>query len=314
MTLHSLADIFSSIEPEHQHYHPGERPRWLSEEDKVVGYAYENADSTRRSVRKKARPQPRRLSANRRVDPTSFFVDCRLYREPLNSINWKERLKAHFYPPPEEVEREEHDKGSGWRHAWRFLFKRSPLNKDPDLMVSERWNDDPVTQCAHLRDLFQRRELRFNDELATVKTLRIGSPMPFMGKSIPYFNKIRMDGMRGYVWVFDSNSNVWFKCTSHVYPTMKYPQFLENDQQLVCSVWQPTHRTDGKCGLLNRHCDYKSLTMRTTCVEKAKSFPETSAPVPPYWDREQCIYIGDHGERIPRDFQGMPADYEGYIL
>ncbi|CAD7969525.1 unnamed protein product [Amoebophrya sp. A120] len=246
---------------------------------------------------------------SKRFKNTSFFVDCRLYRNPLNSINWKERLHAHFYPPEHEAEREIWDKGSGWTHSWRLLYRKTPLNKDPDMLETEKWSDDLETQCAHVRDLFQRKQIRYNDDVKT-------APPPVLqhGTPVEWFQSIRADGLRGIDWIYDTASDIWFRCTTHIKPIMKYPQFEEDDQRMNCSVFEPSKRKDGKCGLLGRWCNYNSQTMRTQCVEKAENFPETSMPNPPYWDKQQCVYLGDHDERIPRDWRGANASYEVYFL
>mmetsp|Transcript_16390 Transcript_16390/g.40477 ORF Transcript_16390/g.40477 Transcript_16390/m.40477 type:complete len:270 (+) Transcript_16390:307-1116(+) len=245
-----------------------------------------------------------------RLHPTAFFIDCRLYREPVNSINWKERLKAHFYPPQDEVERDPWDYGSGWRHSWRLLYSKTNLNKDPELLETEKWNDDPQTQCAHVRDLFQRRKIVWNDDVKKAPAI----PKTQHGFPASYFQTIRMDGLRGIDWIYDTASEIWFRCSTYIRPTMKYPEFVEGDQQMSCSVWEKKNRDDGKCGMLAKWCNYNSLTMRTQCVEKAEAFPETSTPFPPYRDKQQCVYLGDQDERIPRDSTGVHASYEVYFI
>ena len=60
---------------------------------------------------------------------------------------------------------------------------KEPVNKDIKLLETEKWIHDPQTQCAHVSDLFNKREIAFDDELTVDRK--------------GYVKRLRMDGQKG---------------------------------------------------------------------------------------------------------------------
>ena len=68
-------------------------------------------------------------AGQRHKKSTSFFVDCRLFKSPPNTVPWRERLWGIFF----RNEPGENDE------MWQNTVKRNNLSKDPYSIETEKW-------------------------------------------------------------------------------------------------------------------------------------------------------------------------------
>lgn len=228
-----------------------------------------------------------------RSHPSSFYVDCRLYRPTYEEAEYNRRSLAadKVLPLPSDVPAKPQaipPKPKGLMGKLTAMGKDLAQNAVSEFFGSAGGKGDPdlPRQCSELYGLFQRKNIM---EAPTDATLRVNIGVP---KGLA---DLEDDKAPGGLFIQHTTSHQWYHC---------FILGKKEEAQLQCVAMEPDEifKARGTCGV--QACDFDRVTFKTECLTRVVGL----------MGRPQCVYVGHHMELHPKDIMGKPAPYSVYIL
>eukprot|EP00930_Biecheleria_cincta_P100748 TRINITY_DN9236_c0_g1_i1.p1 TRINITY_DN9236_c0_g1~~TRINITY_DN9236_c0_g1_i1.p1 ORF type:complete len:301 (+),score=43.06 TRINITY_DN9236_c0_g1_i1:115-1017(+) len=237
--------------------------------------------------------------------PTSFVVDCRLFRVTAEAAETARRSlgKDKILPlpssppakppaPPPEIPEAKPKSGFGKLMsvakgaasavggALKTLGIANPLPGGEE--GGGRSDPDFARQCAELYGLFARKKVMLAPSDALLKRS--------FGKPKPVANLEDAEAKDG-IFVAHMATSQWYKC---------FIVGQANEASLQCALYKPQAGSQSMCGI--HKCDYDRQTFKTECLVRMPA------------GKPECLYVGQGGEMHGKDIMGKTVGYSVYLL
>lgn len=267
-----------------------------------------------------ALPAPNVKPGRRHWPSTSFYVDCRLFRQSthrsmVHSLNLGhdfecDKLLPGQEPPPGVFcnrRREQYNLFKQAVEAARTAKeakdtvaqgKSTPVEPPPPLPVEYPNEPDYQKQCNQLYGLFDERILSDAD---TADELAANAPGGFkMVADVD--DAFYPEGM----YIYNHRQGNWFHCVI---------TGEKGRAHLSCAPWETDPNDICKGFVTGKNANYSRWNFQSVCLRKTQSFvKDLVGPVGDMLTKAKVLYIGHSGEAQPLDIKGGPVDYGVYFM